>query len=94
MLHDLSSAQRELADYMSALSERAYAAGWIERLEFKLWTAMSQDTPTLGSMPLTQDEILRLRALSERCGGWICFDEKREETFVPAGHWRAIVGNA
>jgi hypothetical protein len=94
MLRDLSPAQRELADYMSGLSERAYAAGWIERLEFKLWSAMSQRTPVLGSLQLAQEEVLRLHSLSDRCGGWITFDEKTEETFVPTSRWLALVEHA
>lgn len=94
MLRDLPMAQRELAEYMSALSERAYAAGWMDRLEFMLWEAMHRQEPVLGSMPLTQEEVRRLRALSERCGGWIYFDEMTEETFVPVSRWLVLVGGA
>ena len=94
MLRDLSPAQRELADFMADLSERAYAAGWIDHLEFKLWAAMSQQTPVLGPLPLARDEVIRLRTLSERCGGWIYFDEKSEETCAPASYWSALVERA
>ena len=94
MLRDLSPPQRELAEFMSALSERAYAAGWMNRLEFMLWEAIHQQEPLLGSITLAKTEVLQLRAMSERCGGWIYFDEKTEETFIPASRWFALVGSA
>ncbi len=94
MLRDLSPPQRELAEFMSSLSERAYAAGWMNRLEFMLWETIHQREPLLGSMPLAKEEVLQLRALSQRCGGWIYFDEKTEETFIPANRWLALVSSA
>jgi hypothetical protein len=36
MLADLSLPQKELAEYMSSLSELAFLAGWMDGLEFAL----------------------------------------------------------
>lgn len=90
MLCDLSPPQRELAEYMSGLSERAFAAGWIERLEFMLWAAISGATADASSLRLTEQETFQLRRLSERCSGWVYFHERTEETFVSIDQWRAI----
>jgi hypothetical protein len=32
----------------------------------------------------------RLRALSEKCGGWITFDDKDGEIFVALSEWTAM----
>ena len=37
MLRDLTPPQRQLADFMSDLSENAYCAGWMSGLEYALW---------------------------------------------------------
>jgi hypothetical protein len=37
----LDHAQRQLADYMSDLSEEAYSAGWMNGLEYALWDALT-----------------------------------------------------
>ena len=91
MLRDLSSSQRELAEYMSSLSELIYSAGWIEGLEYVLWQAVSEGHLARGSLSLTREQIGRLQELSSRCGGWIRFDSEREEAFVPFTEWKQIV---
>jgi hypothetical protein len=71
MLSDLSAPQRELAEFMSALSERAYSAGWMEGLEFALWRAVSHGPFKYGQLELTVEHSHHLVELSKRCGGWI-----------------------
>lgn len=88
MLNDLTFPQRELAEYMSALSERAYGASWMDGLEFALWEAVVNSPFKYGRLDLTPEHQQRLIELSESCGGWIIFEEKREETFVSIAEWK------
>jgi hypothetical protein len=87
MLADLTPAQRELAAYMSELSERAYSAGWMEGLEHVLWRAVIVGPCRYGHLTLTAEHTQRLKTLSEACGGWIKFDQGAEESFVPTARW-------
>lgn len=88
MLADLSSEQRQLAEFMSELSEEAYYAGWMVGLEYALWEALLDGRSAYGRLELTDDHRARLRELSDACGGWIVFDEHSEETWVPTSEWR------
>ncbi len=88
MLKDLTPAQRQLAEYMSELSEDAYCAGWMDGLEFALWRAVTEGPREYGFMHLSREQIERLGSLSEKCGGWIVFDDELWETWVPLSEWR------
>jgi hypothetical protein len=94
MLNDLSGPQRELAVYMSALSEEAYHAGWMEGLEFDLWRAVVHGPFEYCRLQLTQDHVQRLIQLSEACGGWILFHASTEETFVALSDWLRLLEKA
>lgn len=94
MLADLSESQRELANYMSTISEEAYAASWIEGLEFELWRAIQESPIPYGRLQLTSAHTKRLKELSQICGGWIRFDDTTEEQFVPFSVWLAQEGKA
>ncbi len=87
MLRDLDPKSRQLADYMSALSEQAYAAGWMHLLEFALWDIVVGGARSYGRTDVTSEHIERLRELSAAANGWVVFDEEREETFVPMSEW-------
>jgi len=91
MLDDLSAAQRELAEYMSELSELGWNAGWMHDLEYELWRALEVGPVPYGRAMLTASHLQRLRELSARCSGWIRFDAVEEETFVPIGDWQEHV---
>lgn len=85
----LFPAAAELRDFMSALSEEAFAAGWMQDLEYALWNALEDGPQRYGRIPLDQPVIMRLRELSERCGGWITFDDSAgTEIFVPHAEWQ------
>ncbi len=88
MLADLNPEQRALADYMSELSEKAWHAGWIADLEYDIWGAVTGGSSSFGQMDLTSEHLQTLRNLSERCGGWIAYDDAIEETFVPINEWK------
>lgn len=88
MLADLNSEQRALADYMSELSEKAWHAVWIAHLEYDLWDAVTGGSSSFGQIYLTREHLQTLMNLSERCGGWIVYDQANEETFVPIDEWK------
>ena len=90
MLENLNKEQLKLAEYMSELSELAYTAGWMDKLEFSLWNAMNHKITEYGRLVFTQQIINNLRELSNKAGGWIVFDEKQEETFVTWQEWNKL----
>ncbi len=87
MLRDLTTDQRRLADFMSDLSEQAYCAGWMDGLEYALWEALVGTRREYGRLDLSDTQRMRLRELSEACGGWIVFDDDNEETWLPRVEW-------
>jgi hypothetical protein len=82
--------EKQLADYMSDLSERAYCASWMVGLEYVLWSAVIDCPRKYGRLDITDEHIAKLKELSDACGGWIMFDDKKGETFVPLGEWPHI----
>jgi hypothetical protein len=89
MLRDLTAPQRRLAEFMSELSEEAYYAGWQEGLEYALWDALADGHSSYGRLNLTNEHRGHLRQLSDECGGWIVFDDRNEETWLPTPEWQA-----
>ena len=79
--------QKQLADYISGLSEQSYGAGWMEGVEYVLWTAMIEGPRRFGVLEVTIDHVAKLRQLSDACGGWVRFDNETGETFVPLAEW-------
>ena len=89
MIGDLTPTQRELAELMSRISEQMWRAGWMQGLEHELWAAMTAPAGKDGRLIPTQAQLDRLAQLSKDCGGWVVFDHKLEETFIPLGDWIA-----
>lgn len=85
----MSAQWRDLAGYMSDISERAYCAEWIENLEYYLWRILLGGEPRFGQTVVTDEEVNTLRRLSEAAGGWVRFGDQGEE-FVPAAQWPAL----
>jgi hypothetical protein len=90
MLENLNKEQLKLSEYMSELSELAYTARWMDKLEFSLWNAMNHKITEYGRLVFTQKIIDNLRELSNKAGGWIVFDEKQEETFLTWQEWNKL----
>lgn len=93
MLNELTPEQRDLAEYMSHLSECAYHATWMNGLELALWQAVVDGPYKYGRLQLEPEHVERLVLLSERCGGWIQFHESREESFVPLAEWKRLISS-
>jgi len=87
MINKLAGPERALADYMSALSEKAYYASWMEGLEYVLWEAALNERQGFGRLQFTEQEREELRRLSAECMGWIIFDEKEEEIWISKENW-------
>lgn len=90
MLSDLTPDQRALADAMRAVSEAGYSASWMADLEFALWSLMTSGGTRYGHATLKKEELEGLRKLSEKCGGWIVFDDAKEEQFVSMAEWKRM----
>ena len=73
-----------LKKLMSAISEERWCAGWMYDLEYRLWEAVTGERTGVCSL----EEIEQLKYLSEKCGGWIVWDEQSKgEKFVPVQEW-------
>lgn len=93
MLNDLNDKQKELASFMSKLSEEAFYAGWMQNLEFNLWFIMKGKLTEYGRLEINQEIINRLQKLSSDIDGWIYFDEVKEETFINIEDWKTKIKN-
>jgi hypothetical protein len=91
MITDLTNAQRELADYMSEISEKCYSASWMQGLEYALWNAVINGEQAYGQNFITTKDCETLRILSEACDSWIYFDESTEETAISLSLWKKML---
>lgn len=87
MYHDLNIHEKKLADFMSELSERCYAAGWMENLEYVLWETTLNGPRDYGQFRILEDDIHQMIQLSNNCNCWIYFDDSNEETSIPLRKW-------
>jgi hypothetical protein len=94
VLIDLTPQQRELATYMSELSELSFSAGWMEGLEQALWRCATTGPFRYGHLQLTVEHARRLKELSDLCGGWIRFDDNHDEVFVPLAEWLRLAAKS
>jgi len=85
MFDHLSPDQQALAEYMSRLSEEGFRAGWMENVEYLLWSAVTGNTAGMR-WALQDEEVAKLRELSEQCHGWIVHEDDRLR-FLPLGEW-------
>ena len=89
MIEKMEGRVRELAEYMSELSEEAYEAVWMDGLEFALWYAVENGPKKYGRLKIVEEHINTLKRLSDSVGGWVYFDDKSEETFIRIENWLA-----
>lgn len=73
-----------LVKLMSGISEESWCAGWLHNLEYILWDAVRGRRQGICS----PEEIEQLKYLSEKCRGWIIWDEQAKgERFLPIQDW-------
>jgi hypothetical protein len=76
----------KLAELMSDVSERCYAAGWEHGTEEVLWSALTNGPRKWGVDVISADDIAELKRLSEVVGGWIAYSPAGPR-FVPMSEW-------
>ncbi len=94
MLNDLNIDQRNLADFMSELSEKCYSAQWMKNLEFVLWNSIVSGPKKYGQGIISKPDIDQLTELSKICGCWIAFDDVEEEIAIDLDKWVKIYNRA
>lgn len=90
MQHSLNPDQILLVGFMSDLSERCYAAGWIANLEYVLWDAVKIGERKFGQDMITSQDIEQLSQLSKACNCWIYYDDEMEETAIGINDWERM----
>ena len=83
-------AVQELIDCISEISEEAYCASWMDAVEFALWRRMCEGPGRYGRAQIDQARIQMLRDLSQRCGGWVYWNDETDETFIPMREWEEL----
>lgn len=76
-----------LEQEMRDISENCYCAGWLNTLEFDLWSFCLNGPGEYGMGTVDGADIGKLKGLSEKAGGWW-----RHEAFVPIAEWLKIYG--
>lgn len=85
-LENRTIAARVLVLMMSDISERAYASGWMNGLEFDLWQIIAVGKPAYyGMARIRHEDIAMLRWLSDRAGGWT--DGDLDAPLIPMATW-------
>ena len=75
---------------MEDISEDCWCAGWLQDLEFTLWTAVITGNLDFG-WGMQERELTRLKHLNEMAGGWwIWADEEKGRRFVSTEEWLKI----
>ena len=89
-----ADAAAQLAAEMSEVSETYYCAGWLDGLEFSLWSFV---TDTSGEPhecirgEVSRAEVESLRTLSQKARGWWRWDDDiGGEVFVPLAEWERL----
>lgn len=88
MYSELSDKQKKLSDFMSKISESAYAAQWMHNLEYVLWDVVLNGQRKFGRHLITQFDIDILIQLSTEANCWIYFNEETDEMPIPIDEWK------
>jgi hypothetical protein len=63
----------------------------MDGLECRLWEVVKGGPRKYGQIVLTDDQVARLRNLSDSLGGWVRFnDESGVEEFVESERWETL----
>jgi hypothetical protein len=81
--------RQALVDLMRYLSEDCYCAGWMNYLEYSLWEMVSDSAASreYGMGTVSEENVARLRTLSDQVGGWWRWHDDRDERDLPAQEW-------
>jgi hypothetical protein len=83
----LTEKQQKLADSMSEVSERTWAASWYIGVEFLIWQALET-----GNDLLSSEETIKIQQLHEDVDGWVVHDVTQPgwRRFVSTTEWVKI----
>lgn len=84
------TAARDLMQRMSDLSEDCYCAGWLIGCEYTLWHFVLTGPGDWGQSRVAREDIDAMRALSEKCGGWVAWRDDIGNVFVPLAEWLSM----
>mmetsp|Transcript_40893 Transcript_40893/g.80689 ORF Transcript_40893/g.80689 Transcript_40893/m.80689 type:complete len:138 (-) Transcript_40893:44-457(-) len=82
--------RKELEDLISSISQNCWFAGWMKDSEHYIWNmAMGEAVSRQWGVGLLSDsEVAKLRELSSKAGGWICWARWQEQpVHVPTCDW-------
>jgi len=87
-----SDAALELREYMSELSEDYYCAGWLNNLEYSLWSMMTDGPGKWGLGHFKWEEVHALIFLSHESGGWWRWNDTHGDCeFLTMSEWRDLL---
>lgn len=82
---------RVLVGEMSEISERAFHAGWMDGLEYRLWEVVQGGPRKYGEIEISDAQVARLRFLADTLDGWIWFNEESGiEEFIDRDRWQRM----
>lgn len=87
LIKQLTDKEKKLAEYMSKLSEEAFTAGWMQNLEYVLWSAIENGPTKYGRLYIDENHIATLKKLSNNISGWIYFNKDHGEQFISRENW-------
>lgn len=81
-----------LRDRMSNISEWHYCAGWLDGLEYSLWSILGGAGDTrFGMHDVSHHDIAELARLADKSGGWWMWDEDLgAQVFIRLAEWRRL----
>jgi hypothetical protein len=81
-----AAAKQMLLELMTDLSEECFHAGWMDGLEYALWSAAQGGKPyKYGQCVISTEECRMLKLLSETAGGWWVWRD--DEVFLCLDEW-------
>lgn len=83
-------AQKLLLCRMEDMSEDYWCAGWLQNLEYSLWSFVVDGPGGFGLGYVDQQQADELRQLAEDAGGWWVWDMTEGRKFVPLDEWREM----
>lgn len=93
----MTNKQDKLYELMSDISEECYCAGWMTGNEFFLWSVINGGNRKYGMGVVTDDQIQKLKSLSEELGGWIFWYDSGSDSdkwgpkFITMEKWLEMV---
>jgi len=99
---DDGSPASELAKHLSEISEKCWAARWLDGVEYFAWTWLAEERVgpvSYGMGTVHEEDLAALRKLSALAGGWVYWlehDDPAEEgvRFVPLARWQEMYREA